>query len=529
MTDFFHFSLFLPITSENRKPAEGMQPEDPKSGNGMEPENSKSTDWTKLRSNLVLWIAVPILLSVVAYFWSRSNPSCDMQQASNRNFNNYYGIINMTNHFADPTADACNARIVFSAAMPQAILKADNTASSFLVLAKYGTGKTLLRCEYINSLSPEKFFKAVILNKQISEYLDRYILEVKKKEIGCEKSSCLSGWSGDHFAQSMLSVLVTEFIDEYHSKKLTFPQMALHEKIDLVTIICYYYNGVGTSRLESFINSFLEKKSNSEYRAIDATVEIPERNVHFDKPLYARFKSDLQEFLVLKKDLTRFQLLLHVIEGENFTQEMVNKYLHGKVLQHLVEFSLFIKSNLHKSVVFVIDGIDENGEFFHDNKVRKGSLESFGRASVSQEILALVMAQHFHLSIFYPKIDGINIEDAIIKKDKFPTYKIKWSTKSILNYADYVLQEMNKDASNSRCVPFTDFETLVNFSNRKVAEIIQKIPTPRALHFFVIALIGEMNDDAKSVKPPFIATFKNVLTAYDESVEYFEKRHKMME
>ncbi|CAF4231287.1 unnamed protein product, partial [Rotaria sordida] len=129
--------------------------------------------------------------------------------------------------------------------------------------------------------------------------------------------------------------------------------------------------------------------------------------------------------------------------------------------------------------------------------------------------------------IFYPKIDGIDIEDAIIRKDKFPTHTITWNTKSLLNYADYVLQEMNKNAAKTRCEAFTDFKTLVNYSNKQIANIIAKIPTPRALHYFIVALIREMNIDASSVRKPFKATFDNVQTAYEESCEFHYKRHKI--
>jgi hypothetical protein len=88
---------------------------------------------------------------------------------------------------------------------------------------------------------------------------------------------------------------------------------------------------------------------------------------------------------------------------------------------------------------------------------------------------------------------------------------------------------MNKNANKTRCKPFTNFKTLVNSSNRKIAEIIEKIPTPRALHYFMSALIREMNNEANSVKEPFIATFENVHAAYEESYENFHKRHKINE
>ncbi len=164
---------------------------------------------------------------------------------------------------------------------------------------------------------------------------------------------------------------------------------------------------------------------------------------------------------------------------------------------------------------------------FKKNSVNKASIEVFCRSSISQKILSKVMANDFYLSIFYPRIDGIDIQDAVVRKDKFPTHGITWSPKSLINYADYVLQQMNHNASQQRCEPFTDFKTLVNYSNKKISEIINRIPTPRALHYFMIGLITEMNNDANDVKQPFKATFENVHNAYEESYDYFNKIHRV--
>ncbi|CAF4250443.1 unnamed protein product [Rotaria sordida] len=226
-------------------------------------------------------------------------------------------------------------------------------------------------------------------------------------------------------------------------------------------------------------------------------------------------------------DYERLFLLLAILEGEHFEHKAITKHLYGDVLRDLSRFSLFIKNDFKQTPVFVIDGIDEIQYFFQKNEVNKAALELFCRSSVSHAILPMIMANNFYLSIFYPKIDGINIEDAIIRKDKFPTHTITWNTTSLLNYADYVLQDMNKNAAKTRCEAFTDFKTLVNYSNKQIANIIAKIPTPKALHYFIVALIREMNIDASSVIKPFKATFRNVQTAYEEVYEFHLKRHKI--
>ena len=485
-------------------------------------------------TNSIFWKPWMILISFTAVIVAISmnigqSPLCDMCTAENRDFNRFYGIVNMKNHFTAPAADECDSSIIFRPALPQSVLKSDHSASSFLTLANYGTGKTRLRCEYYQSLNTLDYLKVLVLNKQISEYLDRSVTAVFPHGRDCLKSDCLIKWSDQEFAQLILSTLVTEVVAKYHREQPPSTGVALDEKIDLIAIICYYYNGLGISELEDFVNRFLDKAENSSYRASQAQVQTRERNLYYDKPLFVQFKNDLKRFPILNSNPERLQLLLAVIEGEEFHHRMIDKYLHGLAYRHLGRLTLFLKDHWKKSTVFIVDGIDENRYFFQHNEVNKASLETFCRSSVSQEILSMVMANQFYLSIFYPNIEGINIEDNIARKDKFPIYSINWDTASLSNYADFVLQVMDKNASSSRCRPLTDFKTLLNSSDPDIAEFIEKIPTPRALHFFLSALIREMNNEASSVNTPFIATLKSVTKAYQEASKSFHKSHQIKE
>lgn len=79
---------------------------------------------------LAAFLAVVVLL--LSYFlFNPKPPACDMSIAENRKFNHFYGITGLKNHFTTPTADACDAAIVFHPALSQSILKPDDSASSF--------------------------------------------------------------------------------------------------------------------------------------------------------------------------------------------------------------------------------------------------------------------------------------------------------------------------------------------------------------------------------------------------------------
>ncbi|CAF0730080.1 unnamed protein product [Adineta steineri] len=468
----------------------------------------------------VLMIGLGIIFAPSSYrFFSNKTPpqppsSCNMTIAKNRNFHNYYGIIGMTNHFTADPAQECQASIIYQPTLPQMILKPDHSASSFMTLAELGTGKTLLRCEYLRSLSSNDYLKLTILDKQVTQYLDRFV-----HEMDGETKNYLVDWSENEFAQLLLSTLVTNFIDSYDTHKHNGTDLSLAEKINLITIICYYYNGLGTSQLEKFVNWFLNKGLWSQYKADGEHVQ---QSKHHNQQLLNHLIGDLNKFSILNKNSERLGLLLIILEGEGFQNRAIAKHLYGEHFKDLVEFSSFIKTYFKKTPVFVIDGIDQNVHFVGNEN--RDSFESFCRSSVSPSILSMVMANHFYLSLFYPKIHGVNIKDFIARKDKFPIHTISWSTKSLINYADYVLQEMNKNANDTRCKAFPDFKILVNYADKRNAEVINKIPTPRALHRFIAELIPEMNNDANNVVEPFEATFENVDTAYKNSFESFETK-----
>jgi hypothetical protein len=104
----------------------------------------------------------------------------------------------------------------------------------------------------------------------------------------------------------------------------------------------------------------------------------------------------------------------------------------------------------------------------------------------------------------------------MVANKKFPIYTIEWNTNLLINYADYVLAEMNKYASNDRSEKLPNFKELVNYTDPTIADIIKQIQTPKDLHLFVKGLIGEMNKCSKDVKEPFIATYDNVKKAFKQ-------------
>ncbi|CAM4942885.1 unnamed protein product [Rotaria socialis] len=443
--------------------------------------------------------------------------SCDMIKSQNRDFNKFYGIDYLENPFKRVNADEFGSDIIYKPVLPPAILQSDHSANSFLLVGKLGTGKTLLRCHYYKYLNSNEYFKILILNAQINEYLERFVKVALSDEKYCETTNCLDRWSANEFGQLLLSVLVAQLVNGYKEEPFSLPNISLDRKIDLITILCFYYNGPGVQNLENFANSILNKTDNGIYSANNAVVQILERNVHQDKPFLTHLKRELNKLIVLRNDNQNLELLLLIAESEQYQNPIIERKIYDNVVTDLIYLTEFMKKHLKKTVVFIIDGIDESQYFLKQAKDNNTLLPSFCRSSVSQTILSAVMAHNFYLSLFYPEIDGLNLRDVISRNDKFPTYEMNWNTKSLINYADFILQGMNEKASRSRCKSFTDFKTLTNYSNERNANIINRISTPRVLHYFMIELIREMNACANDVEEPFIATFENIDNAFNKS------------
>ena len=442
----------------------------------------------------------------------------------NLKFTTYYDMADLKRCFETEKTNDCDSMIIFRPSLPQMILKSDYSASSFMTLAKYGSGKTLLRCEYMKSLSSNNYMKVVISNEQITEYFDRYVSKINRNEPDCKTQNCLMNWSENEFAQVLLSTLVTEFINTYHQMNFEYHGLVLDKNIKLITIICYYYNAEGTSKLADFINSLLEKGVWSKYKIENVEEQLRQEKANRDHQLWKHLQEDLEKFTVLRQKFERLLLLLFILRGEKFEDRALEKQLYGNTIQDLIEFSSFIKKLVEKTPVFIVDGIDDNKVFVRDNEVNTAALESFCRSSISSSIVIAALTGNFYLSLFYPKIDNINLENIIIPKDKFLVHTIDWNKNSLMNYADYVLSEMNKNASSTRCKPIPDFKTLVNYSNEEIAKIIDIIPGPKALQIFMLALAEELDRESGSADRSYLPSLTNVKNAYRKSVEFFDKK-----
>lgn len=313
------------------------------------PRNNITANLFKIFVVLVC-LAVPST-DIYRYFSEQVvySDSCDMTKLENRDFNKFYGIEHLENPFKRVTTDEFNSQIIYKPVLPPAMLQSDRSANSFLLVGKLGTGKTLSRFHYYKSLDSSKYFKILILNKQINEYLERFLNEALSDKKYCETTNCFDRWSSKEFGQLLLSVLVTQLVDGYTEKPFDLPNISLDQKIDFITILCFYYNDPSVQNLENFVNAFLKKSTSSMYSAKNAVVQILERNVYQDKPLLTHLKRELNKLIVLRNDNQNLELLLLIAEKEGFQSSIIDRSMHNKVVTDLIYLTEFIKNHLKKN------------------------------------------------------------------------------------------------------------------------------------------------------------------------------------
>ena len=460
----------------------------------------------------ILVIIILFQLFIICYFLcpedSSYSNSHDKSQDAYNDFNSYYGISSSKNYFTIQNDNMCKSGIVFKSVLPSALVDLNNSPTSFMILSDHGTGKTFLRCLYLNNLQSNDYLKVLVSNEQVDDYFQRFASETV--------DSLHSVWSENEFNQLILSLAVTHLVNLFNEEQFQLPKISLNEELELLTIICYYYNDLNIDKLETFVNAFLGKTHEIRYTANTMRSQILERNNYKAKPLLIHFKRDLKKLNIISQNPKKLELLLDVMEGEGHQNLAIDNAISETVFQSLIQFTQFMKNYVKRPVVFIIDSIEENRYCFNKNTDDKLSLELFYRSSLSSEILSSVMTKKFYVALFYLNINSANTIRTLVLKDKFPIYTIEWNTKLLIDYADYVLAEMNRYASNDRYKKLPNFKKLVNYTDPTTIDIIEQIQTPKDLHLFMKGLIGEMNKCSKDVNEPFIATYDNVEKAFKQ-------------
>ena len=116
----------------------------------------------------------------------------------------------------------------------------------------------------------------------------------------------------------------------------------------------------------------------------------------------------------------------------------------------------------------------------------------------------------FHF--FIPQIPKAPFTISWSRQDKIPVTKLEWSELKLINYADYVLDHLRKQAKH-QCRPLPDICSLFGGKNL-CSTYIRLLRHPRDLNIFFTKLIQHMNTVCSERDPPFIATEDDLKDVY---------------
>ncbi|CAF1234850.1 unnamed protein product [Adineta ricciae] len=164
-------------------------------------------------------------------------------------------------------------------------------------------------------------------------------------------------------------------------------------------------------------------------------------------------------------------------------------------------------------ITVIMDSLDETEIFFDKQDINFSALQTFVNSSVNDEVLQMVLGNwgkggnkfnklSFHF--FIPEIPRAPFKISWSRQDKIPVTKLEWDELKLINYADYVLDHLRKQAKH-QCRPLPDICSL--FGDEKLcSKYIRLLRHPRDLNIFFKKLIQRMNTVCTKRNPPFIAT-----------------------
>lgn len=373
-------------------------------------------------------------------------------------------------------------------------------APSIIILAGYGAGKTHIRSYRLSKLDPDEHLVVKLYGNDpdFNSFLVSYAENVKKlgEESADQDLVFASYFNSRDFLNIMISQLVDKTLDDY-------------QKLGIDDVLADM-NTKERARIECLLNFYSKKSEKKDKIKSELSTD---REITTIQNFYGNVRIfNKKQIEVNTHNLAVLAQKLNV-SPVDFLDKTENP---NDVLKTLAEF---LRTRLNKRLVFVVDSLDESEFFFGGdaktnkiNNTKATALQKFVDAIAATEVLAMALGEAktkiFDILIFFPKINEINVNNWE-RRDKIPVVSLEWTSQRLSNYADFMLAEMSKQ-KGPRCtsVPTSLKDLLDGLENEKLA--LKGLRQPRDLHRFMSHLILSMEDRARILNRPFIATQKDI-------------------
>lgn len=402
-------------------------------------------------------------------------------------------------------------------------------APSMILIGEYGSGKTHIRNYRLAPIKNENIIVEIYGNKvNINSYFDNFLVNIGNINKN-EQKSFKSFFKGKDLMDIFLSELVQKLLKDYPEEldkmyDTDLSKFTFEERFRIASILSVYLKN--RDQAMRFLNDLLYDKVKCSFFIFncelvfngepnDNELDIMEAYNNFrissnqDKKFNVRFLHTLSRFY--KLDLA---FIFNPFESITF-------------------LSNFIRKMFGKSILVVIDSLDESPFFFDkgqqestENKGKLDDLQHFIDTAVTPEILKFGLGNindvTFNILIFLPAVEGAHISKWN-RVDKIPIVSLKWDIRMLLNYADFMINFMRVNAIDP-CKKIPNLKQLLNDTDN-LETGLGSLRNPRDLHRFMNHLIEILNMNVRNNNEAFIATKSDVEEALNKTMKNMVEKY----
>jgi hypothetical protein len=452
--------------------------------------------------------------------------ACDLTSVLHRDFNHYYGLVNIDNplsHYNAEQAESINSkcslfydhmRLFSSANLP--------LTKSMIIQALRGSGKTQIRQCIIARLPQNNHILIKIYGVDINNYLSNFVNNIDiTSEPPYEKIR--KYWTKEHFLQIILTEMASHFINEKYFLILKEKQhiIPLQTRKEVASLLSFY-STKDSNTLCTMVNLLLYELT--ECLVMDCNIPCDNRQLTNGDPEMFTALAERHRKIKVKRHTTTtdasLRLLLAIHTKTKYSPLPSLDRSYRDQLASLINFL----NTLHITTTVIVDSLDESAFFFDKADTNLSTLQTFVDSVTNDEIVYLALgnwaesmeiSNSFSLYILIPKTSATPMKISWTRQDKIPVIDLKWDELQLINYADYVFDYL-RTKSQKQCKTLPDICSLLG-GQKLCIDSIRQLRHPRDFHIFFNILTRHLSTVCIHRNPPFNATEEDLRVVLAET------------
>ena len=481
-------------------------------------ENSPVINWILLQmKTLLLSLIILIFAGSIGFrYLFRIHNACDLNGVAQREFIDYYGLIDVENplsHMNAEQKESMNSRCqlfydhmhVFS----HGIL---SLSKSMIIKAYRGAGKTQIRQCVISRLNEGNRIVLKLFGALIDHYLNNFVKNIDMID-NPPPEKVREFWTKEYFFQIILTELTSRLVNEKYLDTLrkaikTIPSEIRYEVATLLS----FYSIERSATLCKMVDLLGHELRHCGYFSCSSLCDdIQNGNTETETTIYLREKHAKIKVIRRRPGTEASLKLIQFITRE--TKIWRPNCLEGPYRDQLTSLIKF-SNHLNLGITVVVDSLDESNIFFPKNdNTDLRPLQKFIDSATDDDVLLLALGNWggdmrpptgISFFILVPETAEISVNISWVRRDKIPIIDLKWNELQLINYVDYIFDYLRKK-SHDQCRKLPDICTLLG-GQELCVKTMKQLRHPRDFHIFFRSMMERMGTVSKQRDPPFIAT-----------------------